>query len=96
MNKSETSSYSVENGGSDEERSNSPPQVDFKFSGKELLKFFGPGLLISIAYLDPGNISGDMEAGLSGKYSLLWLLLLSTLLGYFFQVKAMHLGLATG
>jgi len=36
---------------------------------------------MSIAFLDPGNIAGDLDAGLMGKYSLIWILLLSTLLG---------------
>ncbi|EAS07058.3 NRAMP (natural resistance-associated macrophage protein) metal ion transporter family protein (macronuclear) [Tetrahymena thermophila SB210] len=71
-------------------------QSNFKFSWKDLFQYFGPGLLISIAYLDPGNLAGDMEAGLVGKYSLLWVLFLSTALGYLFQVKSMKLGLVTG
>jgi len=62
----------------------SSKKEQFKFSFSELLKYFGPGLLVSIAYLDPGNLAGDMDAGLVGKYSLLWVLLLSTTLGYFF------------
>lgn len=55
-----------------------------KFSWKELAKYFGPGLLVSIAYIDPGNLAGDIDAGYNGKYHLLWILFLSTLLGYFF------------
>lgn len=51
---------------------------------------------MSIAYLDPGNLAGDMEAGLVGRYSLLWVLLLSTGLGYCFQMKAMKVGLVSG
>jgi natural resistance-associated macrophage protein 2 len=49
-----------------------------------MTSIIGPGLLISIAYLDPGNIAGDIEAGTKGKYSLLWILLVSTILGFFF------------
>jgi len=37
-----------------------------------------------MAYLDPGNLSGDMGVGLSGKYALLWVLLLSTFFGFLF------------
>ena len=58
-----------------------------------MASIIGPGLLISIAYLDPGNIAGDIEAGLQGKYSLLWILLLSTILGFFYQIYAINLGL---
>ena len=32
----------------------------FKFSFKKLLSYIGPGFLMSIAYLDPGNIAGDL------------------------------------
>ena len=35
----------------------------FKFSCKKLLSYMGPGFLMSIAYLDPGNIAGDLDAG---------------------------------
>ena len=31
-----------------------------------MFKLLGPGLLVAIAYLDPGNIAGDMEAGIKG------------------------------
>ena len=45
-------------------------------------KLLGPGILVAIAYLDPGNLAGDIEAGVKGGYHLLWVLMLSTLLGY--------------
>ena len=35
----------------------------FKFNCNKLLSFVGPGFLMSIAYLDPGNIAGDLSAG---------------------------------
>lgn len=38
----------------------------------------GPGWLASMAYLDPGNIEGDLQAGAQAKYSLLWMLLWAT------------------
>ena len=44
----------------------------FKFSWSKLYAFIGPGFLMSIAYLDPGNIAGDLEAGVRGGYSLIW------------------------
>jgi NRAMP (natural resistance-associated macrophage protein)-like metal ion transporter len=56
----------------------------------------GPGILIAMGYLDPGNISGDMQAGLDGHYNLLIILFLTTTLGYFFQVRAMKIGLIVG
>ena len=39
------------------------PKKPFKFNCKKFMSFAGPGLLMSIAYLDPGNIEGDMDAG---------------------------------
>ena len=39
-------------------------KVPFKFNFKKLMGFAGPGLLMSIAYLDPGNIEGDLDAGI--------------------------------
>ena len=71
----------------------------------EALKYFGPALLISIAYVDPGNctnffslnlVSGDISAGLSGSYSLLWILALTTIFGFFFQKQAIVIGVVTG
>jgi natural resistance-associated macrophage protein len=47
---------------------------DRKFSWKKLWAYTGPGLLMSIAYLDPGNIESDLQTGAETKYSLLWLL----------------------
>ena len=57
--------------------------------------FIGPGLLMSIAYLDPGNIAGNLEAGVKGGYSLIWLLLLATALGLFYQSMASRIGVVT-
>jgi len=41
----------------------------------------GPGLLMSIAFLDPGNIAGDLDAGVAGGNTLLWVLMWSHILG---------------
>uniref|UniRef100_A0A182VPT8 Uncharacterized protein n=1 Tax=Anopheles minimus TaxID=112268 RepID=A0A182VPT8_9DIPT len=55
------------------------------FSFRELWAFTGPGFLMSIAYLDPGNIESDLQSGIVAKYSLLWVLLGATLLGLAMQ-----------
>ena len=49
-----------------------------------------------IAYIDPGNLEADLQTGAFTGYSLLWLLLLSTLAGYLLQSLAAKLGVATG
>ena len=56
----------------------------------------GPGWLMSIAYLDPGNIASDLQAGVATGYSLLWVLMLSTLIGLLVQMLSARLGVVTG
>ena len=56
----------------------------FRFKCKKLLTFMGPGFLMSIAYLDPGNIAGDLAAGVDGTYQLIWILLWATVLGWYY------------
>lgn len=55
------------------------------FSFRKLWAFTGPGFLMSIAYLDPGNIESDLQSGVVAKYKLLWVLLTSTILGLIMQ-----------
>jgi NRAMP (natural resistance-associated macrophage protein)-like metal ion transporter len=50
---------------------------------------------MSIAYLDPGNIAGDLDAGVKGQYSLIWTLFWSTMLGWYYQCLSAKLGVAT-
>lgn len=66
------------------------------FSWRKLWLFTGPGFLMSIAFLDPGNLEGDLQAGAAAGYSLLWLLLWSTAMGLLVQLLAARLGVATG
>lgn len=71
------------------------PIEPFKFSWSKLKSFLGPGFLMSIAYLDPGNIAGDLKAGTDGGYKLLWTLIWATSLGWYFQVLAAKIGVTT-
>ncbi|KAF1869022.1 hypothetical protein Lal_00048302 [Lupinus albus] len=66
------------------------------FSWKKLWLFTGPGLLMSVAFLDPGNLEGDLQAGAVAGYSLLWLLMWSTIMGLLIQLLSARLGVATG
>lgn len=50
---------------------------------------------MSIAYLDPGNIAGDLNAGVKGDYRLIWTLLWATVLGLFYQTLALRIGVVT-
>lgn len=66
------------------------------FSWRKLWLFTGPGFLMSIAFLDPGNLEGDLQAGAVAGYSLLWLLMWATAMGLLVQLLSARLGVATG
>jgi manganese transport protein len=63
---------------------------------KKLLQFAGPGLLISIGYMDPGNWATDIEAGSRYGYDLLFVVVLSSLAAMVLQCLSMRLGIVTG
>jgi natural resistance-associated macrophage protein len=67
-----------------------------KFSWKKLLAYTGPGWLMSIAYLDPGNLESDLQAGAVAGYSLIWVLFWATVLGLALQILSARLGAITG
>lgn len=58
--------------------------------------FVGPGFLIAVAYIDPGNYATDVQAGAETRYSLLFIVLLSNLFAIFLQTLAIKLGSVTG
>nr|AKQ44372.1 natural resistance-associated macrophage protein 4h [Sedum alfredii] len=66
------------------------------FSWKKLWLFTGPGFLMSIAFLDPGNLEGDLQSGAIAGYSLLWLMMWATAMGLLVQLLSARLGVATG
>ncbi|CAA6657480.1 unnamed protein product [Spirodela intermedia] len=66
------------------------------FSWRKLWLFTGPGFLMSVAFLDPGNLEGDLQAGAIAGYSLLWLLMWATAMGLLIQLLSARLGVATG
>jgi NRAMP (natural resistance-associated macrophage protein)-like metal ion transporter len=69
---------------------------DHRFNLKTLWKFMGPGFLMCIAYVDPGNFESDLQAGTLFGYKLLWVLLWATLGGWYIQGLTIRLALATG
>ncbi|XP_043233069.1 natural resistance-associated macrophage protein 2-like isoform X1 [Amphibalanus amphitrite] len=74
-----------------------PPGEEEKwFSWRKLWAFTGPGFLMSIAYLDPGNIESDLQSGTVASYKLLWMLLSATVLGLMAQRLAARLGVVSG
>jgi len=67
-----------------------------KFGGLEILKFLGPGLLVTVGFIDPGNWASNLGAGAQFGYTLLWMVTLSTFMLIMLQHNVAHLGIATG
>jgi len=63
---------------------------------RQYLAFFGPGLLVSVGYMDPGNWATDLQGGAQFKYALLWVVALSSLMAIILQILSARLGLVTG
>ncbi|AET41546.1 divalent metal ion transporter SMF2 Ecym_8264 [Eremothecium cymbalariae DBVPG len=59
-------------------------------------RFIGPGMLVSVAYMDPGNFSTAVAAGSAHRYQLLFSVLVSNILAAFWQCLCAKLGAVTG
>lgn len=66
-----------------------------KFSQK-LLSYLGPGLLVAVGYMDPGNWITSMQGGAQFGYTLLFVILLSSVAAMLLQSMTVRLGIATG
>lgn len=64
--------------------------------GLDILRSVGPGLLVTVGFIDPGNWASNMAAGSQFGYSLLWVVTLSTIMLIVLQHNAAHLGIVTG
>ena len=60
------------------------------------IAYCGPALIVSIAYMDPGNYGTDIQGGASFGYSLLWIVWLSSIMAMMIQYLSGKLGIATG
>ncbi|MDE7374720.1 MAG: Nramp family divalent metal transporter, partial [Odoribacter sp.] len=67
-----------------------------RFGGLEILKYIGPGLLVTVGFIDPGNWASNLAAGSDYGYALLWMVSLSTVMLIILQHNVAHLGIATG
>ncbi|KAK7402365.1 hypothetical protein VNO78_14569 [Psophocarpus tetragonolobus] len=65
-------------------------------SWKNLFAYMGPGFLVSIAYIDPGNFETDLQSGAQYKYELLWIILVASCAALVIQSMAANLGVVTG
>ena len=71
--------------------------LDGKTKGlRAFLPFFGPAVIASIAYMDPGNFATNIQAGAGYGYGLLWVLLAANLIAMLFQALSAKLGIVTG
>jgi manganese transport protein len=67
-----------------------------KFGASEIIRYIGPGLLVTVGFIDPGNWASNLAAGAEYGYTLLWMVTLSTIMLIFLQHNVAHLGIATG
>jgi manganese transport protein len=63
---------------------------------KKILRFAGPGLLVSVGYMDPGNWATAIQGGSQFGYQLLFVVVLSSLAAIVLQCLSMRLGIVTG
>jgi len=67
-----------------------------RLSFRELFAFAGPALIVSMAYMDPGNYGTDIQAGAMFNYGLLWTVWMANLMAMLLQYLSGKLGIATG
>ncbi|WP_321321288.1 Nramp family divalent metal transporter [Labilibaculum sp.] len=67
-----------------------------QYGGLDIFKYIGPGLLVTVGFIDPGNWASNLAAGADYGYALLWMVSLSTIMLIFLQHNVAHLGIATG
>ncbi|XP_004486618.1 metal transporter Nramp1 isoform X2 [Cicer arietinum] len=70
--------------------------VPDRSSWKNFFAYMGPGFLVSIAYIDPGNFETDLQSGAQYKYELLWIILVASCAALVIQSMAANLGVVTG
>lgn len=64
--------------------------------GLDFFKYIGPGLLVTVGFIDPGNWASNFAAGSEFGYALLWVVTLSTVMLIVLQHNVAHLGIVTG
>jgi manganese transport protein len=63
---------------------------------RKLLAFAGPGFLVAVGYMDPGNWATDLAAGSRFNYTLLSVIMISNFMAILLQTLAIKLGVVTG
>ncbi|MFL1780774.1 Divalent metal cation transporter MntH [Candidatus Hepatincolaceae symbiont of Richtersius coronifer] len=68
----------------------------YKRKNFSVFRYLGPGILVTVGFIDPGNWAANLAAGSEFGYSLLWMVTLSTIMLIMLQHNSAHLGIATG
>ncbi len=66
------------------------------YGALDIFKYIGPGLLVTVGFIDPGNWAANIATGSEFGYTLLWVVSLSTIMLIVLQHNVAHLGIATG
>lgn len=62
----------------------------------EVFRYIGPGIIVTVGFIDPGNWAANLAAGAMFGYNLLWVVTLSTIMLILLQHNVAHLGIVTG
>jgi manganese transport protein len=66
------------------------------YGALQILRYIGPGLLVTVGFIDPGNWASNIAAGAEYGYALLWMVTLSTGMLIVLQHNVAHLGIVSG
>ena len=66
------------------------------YGALQILRYIGPGLLVTVGFIDPGNWASNIAAGAEYGYELLWMVTLSTVMLIVLQHNVAHLGIVSG
>src|ERR1700710_910504 len=70
--------------------------TDNKTGWRRILAFIGPAYLVSVGYMDPGNLATDIAGGSAFGYRLIWILFASNLIALLLQSLSTRLGIVRG
>ncbi|MDI9409137.1 MAG: Nramp family divalent metal transporter [Candidatus Pacebacteria bacterium] len=70
--------------------------LGWRMRWSRVLAVIGPGYLISLGYYDPGNWATDISAGAEAGMAMLWVILLSSIVGVFLQIMSLKIAYSTG
>ena len=75
---------------------NSDKKHSPRLMARDFIKYIGPGFLVTVGFIDPGNWASNVSAGADYGYKLLWMVTLATIMLIVLQHNSAHLGIVTG